>query len=298
MSRKLAMLWTSSVFILSILSILSPAQSLGTQTLSGTLVVAVPVSQGLVGCADKRLYNEQTGKADDNFVKIRKVNSNAFFVATHTVGFLDKTTGKLEFDVFKITDDYVARHAFVTGPQFWNGLRNELRSKLLAYLAKEKFKDWPETDAANNRLLFNLVFFATGGNITRSYTLRVFYEKQQTPVIDVPNVISEVVRTPKLIGKGKEVIDYLARNPSVAADPSILRFDQGRFDIAKTTVNNAVDFAGKLFSLANTAIPQARVSATYDCALLGYQNGFQWINHSDAQTAAIILPMWKRSILF
>ncbi|HTK38376.1 MAG TPA: hypothetical protein VL325_07780 [Pyrinomonadaceae bacterium] len=297
MSRKLAVLWTSFVFSLSVLSILSPAQSPGTQTLSGTLVVAVPVSEGLVGCADKRLYNEQTGKADDDFVKIRKVNNNAFFVATHTVGFLDRSTGKLEFDVFDITDKYVAQHPFVAGPQYWNGLRNELRKQLLVYLQKRKFKDWPETDSANNRLLFNLVFFATSGNTTRSYTLRVFYEKQQTPDIDVPNVISEVVRTPKLIGKGKEVIDYLARNPGVAADPSILRFDQGRFDIAKTSATDAVEFAKKLFSLTNANIPQARVSATFDCALLGYQNGFQWIGRSETPRAAV-LPVSKRFILF
>jgi len=271
-----------TVFILAALS--AGAQGLNTQALSGTLVVAVPVSDGLVGCADKRLYNEQTGKFDDNFVKIRKVNNNAFYVATHTVGFLDKTTGKLAFDVFDITDRYVAQHPFVTAPQYWNGLRNEMRKQLLAYLQKQKFKDWPETDRANNRLLFNLVFFATSGNTVRSYTLRVFYEKQQTPVIDIPNVIGEVVRTPKLIGKGKEVIDYLARNPSVAADPSILRFDQGRFDIAKTTVPDAVNFAKKLFELTNSNIPQARVSPTYDCALLGYQNGFQWLDNSGSQT--------------
>jgi len=298
MSTKLAVLWTSFVFSLSILSIPSPAQSPGTQSLSGTLVVAVPVSEGLVGCADKRLYNEQTGKSDDSFVKIHKINNNAFFVATHTVGFLDKSTGKLEFDVFDITDKYVAQHPFVAGPQYWNGLRNELRKQLLAYLQKQKFKDWPETDVANNRLLFNLVFFATNGNTVRSYTLRVFYEKQHTPVIDVPNVISEVVRTPKLIGKGKEVIDYLARNPGVAADPSILRFDQGRFDIAKTSATDAVDFARKLFVLTDAKIPQAHVSATFDCALLSYQHGFQWIDRSDAQRSATVLPVSKRFILF
>ena len=247
------------------------------ETVGGTLVVAVPVSEGIVGCADKRLFNDQTGAVDDSFVKIHKLNNNAFFVATHTVGFLDKTTGKLEFDVFKITDNYIAQHAFVAGPQFWDGLKKEIRTQLQGYLSKRKFKDWPETDVANNRLLFNLVFFASSGNTVRSYTLRVFYEKQPTPVIDMPSVIGEVVRTPKLIGKGKDVMNYLARNPSVAADPSILRFDQGRFKIANTTIPDAVNFAKKLFLIANTSVPRSTVSATYDCALLGYQNGFQWI---------------------
>lgn len=258
---------------------LALSQTGNVEIVGGTLVVAVPVAEGMVGCADKRLFNDQTGKFDDSFVKIHKINNNAFFVATHTVGFLDKTTGKLEFDVFKITDNYIAEHAFVAGPQFWDGLRNEIRTQLQGYLAKRKSKDWPETDIANNRLLFNLVFFATSGNTVRSYTLRVFYEKQQTPVIDIPNVIGEAVRTPKLIGKGKEVMDYLARNPGLAQDPSILRFDQGRFDIAKTTIRDAVNFAKKLFLIANTSVPRSTVSATYDCALLGYQHGFQWLDN-------------------
>ena len=297
MSRKFAECFAVA-FTLFCFTAVAVSQTKIIQGVEGTLVVAVPVTEGMVGCADKRLFNDQTGAVDDSFVKIHKINSNAFFVATHTVGFLDKTTGKLEFDVFKITDNYIAQHAFVAGPQFWDGLKKEIRTQLRGYLAKRKFKDWPETDVANNRLLFNLVFFASTGNTVRSHTLRAFYEKQATPVIDMPGVIGEAVRTPKLIGKGKDVMDYLARNPSLAADPSILRFDEGHFNIARTTVPDAVNFAKKLFLIANTSVPRSTVSATYDCALLGYKDGFQWINGSDTQRAAIILPVRKRFILF
>jgi hypothetical protein len=283
MPKKLETLCANVIFILFFAHGLSVAQ---TQTVGGTLVVAVPVTEGLVACSDKRLFNDQTGTFDDSFVKIRKVNDNTFFVATHTVGFLNKTTGKLEFDVFDITTKYVSQHNFVAGQPYWDGLKKEIKTQLLAYLAKRNFKDWPETDLVNNRLLFNLVFFTNTGNTIRSYTLRVFYEKQATPIIDIPNVVSEVVRTPKLIGKGKDVIDYLSRNPSVALDPSILRFDQGHFDVKKTTIPDAVGFAKKLFLIANTSVPQSTVSMTYDCALLGYQNGFQFIDDSGSQKPA------------
>jgi hypothetical protein len=46
--------------------------------------VAVPVSEGLIVCSDKRLYNHDTGTFTDNYIKIRKVSDNALFVATHT----------------------------------------------------------------------------------------------------------------------------------------------------------------------------------------------------------------------
>src|SRR5262249_39588098 len=131
---------------------------------------------------------------------------------------------------------------------------------------------------ANNRLLFNLVFYAIVGKTIRSYSMSVFYEKAPTPIIYIPDVVSEEVKTPKLIGKGKDVMNYLARSPSLSRDPSILRFDQYNFDIRTTSIADAVNFSRKLFVLTNSALPQARVSAAYDCALLSYQKGFQWLN--------------------
>ena len=266
-------------FTLLLASGLFAAQPVDTHSLHGTLVVAVPVGEGLVACADKRLFNDSTGKSDDTFVKIRKVNNNTLFVATNTVGFLDKATGKLEFDVYDITAKYAAKHE-INGALFWNGLQQEIRKQLLAYLNQRKFPDWPETDTANNNLLFNLVFYSTAGNRARSYSFTVFYEKAQVPLITMPGVVSEDVKTPKLSGKGKEVMVYLSQNPSLAQDPAVLRFDESRFDIAKTSVAAAVNFAKTLFTITNFAVPQAEVSATHDCALLGYQTGFTWIDDS------------------
>jgi len=268
--RKLA---TSTVLILALLN------TAEAQGLHGTLVIAVPVSQGLVACADKRLFNDSTGKTDDTFVKIRKANNSTLFVATNTVGFLDKTTGKLQFDVYDLVEKYTSVHDF-SSTSFWNGLKDEIRKQLVAYLKQQKFADWPETDKANNNLLFNLVFYSTAGNRARSYSFTVFYEKAQTPVITMPGVVSEDVKTPKLSGKGKDVMVYLSQNPGLAQDPAILRFDESRFDIAKTSVADAVNFAKTLFTLTNSAVPQAEVSATHDCALLGYQTGFTWIDDS------------------
>jgi hypothetical protein len=277
MTKRSAAVRTNLIFTVLFAFSLTGVTSAAAQSLSGTLVVAVPVNEGLVACSDKRAFNDHTGTFDDTFVKIRKVNKNTLFVVTNTIGFLDRSSGKTEFDVFAITEAYLSQNAFANELRFWNGIKNEIRKQLLDYLAKRKFADWPETDRVSNKLLTNLVFFSTTEKESASYTLRVFYEKARTPVVYISNVVREVVRTPKLIGKGKSVIDYLARNPSAAQDPAIQRFDQTRYDIKTTTIKDAVTFAEKLFHLTNTSIPQARVSSTHDCALLSYQNGFEWI---------------------
>ncbi|HEY2867132.1 MAG TPA: hypothetical protein VGJ02_08570 [Pyrinomonadaceae bacterium] len=256
------------------------AQRKSVFAVGGTLVVAVPVQQGLVVCSDKRLYNDTAGTYRDDFVKIHQVGRSALFVATHTTGFLNKTTGKMDFDIFEITSRYVAQHSFVPDQRFWDGLKMEIHDQLTQYLSKLRYEDQPETDTANNKLLFNLVFYSIEGNAARSYSMSVFYEKARTPIIFTPGVVTETVRTPKLTGKGKDVMAYLSGSPSLSRDPSILRFDESNFKIAQTSIFDAVDFAKKLFVLTSTALPQAEVSATYDCALLDYQNGFRWLTET------------------
>ena len=246
----------------------------------GTLVVAVPVQQGLVVCSDKRLYNDTAGTYRDDYVKIHQVGQNALFVATHTTGFLNKATGKMDFDIFDVTSRYVAQHPFVPDQHFWDGLKKDIHDQLVQYLSKLSYVDQPETDIANNKLLFNLVFYSVAGSTAHSYSMSVFYEKARTPIIFTPGVVSETVRTPKLLGKGKDMMVYLSNSASLSRDPSILRFDESNFSVTRTSVADAVDFAKQLFVMTNTALPKAEVSATYDCALLDNQNGFRWLTET------------------
>jgi hypothetical protein len=276
----LAIRASAIVLFIFLTFVIAAGQQRNVYAVGGTLVVAVPVQDGLVTCSDKRLYNDATGTYRDDFVKIHQVGSNALFVATHTTGFLNKTTGKMEFDVFDITAHYVSQHKVSPDSQFWDGLKKEIRDRLLQYLAKQKYQDWPATDVANNRLLFNLVFYSMEGNAIRSYSMSIFYEKAPTPVVFITVPAREEVKTPKLLGKGKDVMGYMSKSSSLSSDPSILRFDQSYFNAKATNTNDAVNFAKKLFALTNSALPQAEVSATYDCALLSYQNGFQWLDNS------------------
>lgn len=257
---------------------LAASQDNKVEEVGGTLVVAVPVRDGLVVCSDKRLLNEATGGFRDDFVKLHKVNDSAVFVATHTTGFLNKTTGKMGFDIFDVTQNFVARNAFSPKREYWTALRREIQTKLSSYLSSQNFQDLPETDVANNRLLFNLVFFSVDESQIHSYSISVFYEKAQRPVINVADVVSEIVRTPKLIGKGKDVMMLFARDPSLGRDPAILKFDQSNFSTQRTSAADAVNFAIRLFKLTNSELPEAAVSAAHDCAVLRFVDGFSWID--------------------
>ena len=263
-------------------STLAPATK--EQSLRGTLVVAVPLQEGLVTCADKRLFNVEDGTYSDNNVKIRKVGHNVLFVATNTIGFYDPKNKKTVFDAFEVAANYTSRNGFDDDREFWDGLKTEIRKKLLEYFAARDYSEWPDTDRANNNLLFNLIFYSVDGGRRRSHTLQVFYEKKRTPVISVTGPLSEEIRSPKLTGKGRDLMTYIARNPSLASDPLILKFDEARFNIQQTSINDAVEFSRRLFHLTNTGVPKAQVSSTFDCALLSYQQGFRWIEGGPAES--------------
>lgn len=247
------------------------------QRLRGTLVVAVPVKEGLVTCADKRLFNIDDGTYTDYNIKIRKVSDKVLFVATSTIGFYDRKSKRIAFDAFRITEEYISRNRFSDDGKFWDGLKNEIRIELRKYFADRDYSEWPESDRANNNLLFNLIFYSVDGGQARSKTVQVFYEKRRAPLVNVTGPVGELIWSPKLAGKSRDLMAYISQNPALVSDPVILKFDQSRFDIQKASTGDAVEFSRRLFRLANTGVPKAQISATFDCALLGYRGGFRWI---------------------
>lgn len=243
----------------------------------GTLVVAVPVDIGLVACADKRLFNAEASTFTDNFVKVRRAGPNAVFAATHTVGFYDRKRKLTAFDAFDVVQDYVDKNPYRNDKDFWDGLKVAILQRMLTYLSSQPYAIWPETDSANRGLLFNLIFYAMNGGKPYSQTVKVLYEKKKTPVVTVMPPVAELLTSPVLAGKGRDVLKYLDRTPSAASDPMIMRFDERTFSASSTTTSDAVDFARKLFTITSTAVPQAQVSPTFDCALIDRTSGFRMV---------------------
>lgn len=260
---------------LAIVAVISIAAQ--TEGLQGTLVVAVPVDVGLVVCADKRLNNAVAGSFSDDNVKVRRAGPDAVFAATHTVGFYDRKSQKLAFDAFKTTQDYVDKNPFSNSKPFWDGLKLAILQEMFIYLSGKPHAAWPETDTANRGLLFNLIFYSISNGRPYSQTIKVLYEKKSTPVVTVMPPVAELVMSPVLSGKGRDVMRYLDRTPAVANDPAILKFDERTFTVATTSTSDAIDFSRKLFTLTNTAVPQAHVSPTFDCALLDRNSGYRML---------------------
>ena len=263
-----------AVFLAIVAAISVTAQ---TDRLHGTLVVAVPVDVGLVVCGDKRLNNAEAGSFSDDNLKVRRAGPDAVFAATHTVGFYDRKSGKMAFDAFKTTQDYVDKNPFRNDKEFWDGLKVAILQQMLAYLSTKPYASWPETDTANRGLLFNVIFYSISNGRPYSQTVKVMYEKKKTPVVTVMPPFAELVTAPKLSGKGRDVMKYLDRTPAVANDPAILKFDERSFTVATTHTTDAIEFSRKLFLLTTTAVPQAHVSPTFDCALLDRNTGYRML---------------------
>ncbi len=275
-------MWKGTIFLVFLFLLTNSFLLAADPGLRGTLVVAVPVSDGLVVCADKRLYNNDSGTFTDNNIKLRKVSDTALFAATNTVGFYDEKAKTMAFNAFDVTSTYASRNDLNSGKRFWDGLKKEITARLKDYFAGRPYAEWPESDRQNNNLLFNLIFYSVRDGKAWSHSLKVFYEKARTPVIFISDPIREQVRTPKLAGKGREVMNYLARDRQLAANPLIQRFDETRFDLKTSTADDAVEFARTLFRATSDRVPQANVSQTFDCAMISYENSFRWLSNSPA----------------
>jgi hypothetical protein len=244
----------------------------GASTSMGTLVVAVPVREGLVVCADKRLSNAADLTFTDSNLKLRRAGNNALYAATSTVGFYDDKAGKMAFNVFDVTSGYVDRAGFSVGREFWDGLKKEIRGSMDAYFRAHTYAEWPESDGAGSDLLFNLIFFSIEGGRAWSHQVSVHYIKARTPVVSIVGPIREEIRTTKLVGKGKEVISYLERS-GPTLDRSMLKFGASNFNVSDTSAAEATRFAKSLICLASSGVPEAFVSPASDCASLSHSTG-------------------------
>lgn len=273
--------------IIQLLIVCAFASAAFAESVGGTLVIGIPVNDGLVVCADKRLYNSDAETFTDDYVKIRKAGDLALFAATHTIGFYDRKNKRMGFDAFETTEKYLKKNSFSPTRAFWSGLKSEITTDLKNYFTTQKFADLPATDTANKGLLFNLIFYSLDGGKRYSHTVRVFYRKAQTPVIFITEPIFEQVTAPQLSGKGRDVMKFLARDAQAANDPAILRFDERVFKPDQTTREQAESFSARLFDLTNKNVPLAHVSSTYDCASIDRTDGFSmFTDYSAAKPSA------------
>jgi hypothetical protein len=247
--------------------------------LEGTLVVAIPTKEGLVVCADKRLHNNFTGEISDTFVKIYKLRKNALFTAVDGIGLIDKQTLKKEFDAFDTVNRFSTEVPFEDNEKYWSGLTAALKEEINQYLLKRSFSDWPESGSKDSGYaMFSVIFYYLDTeNLIKSRVLKFRYIKQQPPILDPVVEPASIVKTPKLSGKARLVIDMLSNDPALYEDSQIKELDEKVFDYKAFSIIRATELANRLITISSTRLPEAYISPSCDCAILRYRGGFKWL---------------------
>jgi len=138
----------------------------------GTLVLIIPCKDGILICADKRMYRPSIG-IDDNFPKIIKLNNyNGYAVMGAPTVWRNKI--KI-FDVFDLLNEKLKENTISDNNDFWNNLKYEVRNKFINTVLNAPYNDWPESQyPQNNYILFQVIFFHTDGQKNPKMSLLQF----------------------------------------------------------------------------------------------------------------------------
>src|SRR5215813_3822666 len=109
----------------------------------GTLILAIPVREGLVLCGD-RLITDQTGARVGEETKIKPVGERAAFVVSGRVGLDMNTTPRtVLFDAHQLIEQFLKDKDIETVD--WEAYRTTLRDEFLRALERVPFEQWPES---------------------------------------------------------------------------------------------------------------------------------------------------------
>lgn len=281
---------------------------------NGTLIVVIRATKGVLGCADRRTHS--SGTDSDNYLKIRRIKSNGFFVTSGVLAITASdaatpaTTLSTVFDANELIEAFVNddHNTLTDGVKFWDTLRQTIALEL------SKVEGKPLPDVAGPKLILSPFLVALlGDQITEPHLLlhsRFFYLDGQRTIVttELTCVFDEAtkrtsVKTACWVGKAKQLKDTPIVSLSVTSDEFFnelrsgteSRFDALRHDIRLKpfladdipipSLDRAQEFARLLISLTSEHGPlihsDVRVSSTCDCAVLDYNGKFMWLREPD-----------------
>lgn len=150
----------------------------------GTLVLIIPCRDGILICADKRMYRPSVG-IDDNFSKVIKLNNfNGYAIIGAPIVWRNKI--KI-FDVFDLLNEKLKEEAISDKDDFWNDLMYEVRIKFINTVLNAPYNDWPNSEyPQNNYILFQVIFFHTDDQkIPKMSLLQFRYIKNINPLVEI-----------------------------------------------------------------------------------------------------------------
>lgn len=260
----------------------------------GTLVIAVPSKEGLVVCADKRVYYIEENITKDEKIKIIQVGGHGLFAS---VGMLSFTrTAKFDPNPISIEVDRLVENYFKK--KDIRIFKNEQWNDFCQYLEKIFNADnyqIPSNDPSKP-FLQGAFFYLDLKNSINCTVVKLFIHKgrysslsglgvQATFETEPEHIIKNSI---KVLGEAaviKEVknetnsrFDDIRRNPLVQKV-----FNSQAIPLGTFTSQEAKDFASYLIEITSkrsNLIPgfKGHVSPTCDCAILDFKDGFRWID--------------------
>jgi hypothetical protein len=169
------------MFVLFIASSTRPRASVLTR--GGTLILAIPVREGLVLCGD-RLISDNAGVRVAEETKIRPIGTKGAFVLTGTVGLdLSTTPRTVLFDANELTEKYLKGRDI--DKVDWDDYCRVLGDAFKNALERVPFDQWPPSRRGTESVFQVLVFYVDAQHDLQGRYVRLEYLKQQPPQIDL-----------------------------------------------------------------------------------------------------------------
>src|SRR5262249_32354082 len=149
----------------------------------GTLILAIPVREGLVLCGDRWITDDNGIRVGEE-TKIRPFGRRTVFVLSGKGGLDLLTTPRTTlFEANPLTEEYV-KGRDIEATDWWD-YRKMLGGAFQHALEQIPFEQWPESKWGDDSLVHVLVFYVDDQRQLQGSYVRLKYLKQQPPKIEL-----------------------------------------------------------------------------------------------------------------
>lgn len=259
------------LFALSLFTVNYPAKSENFRT--GTLIVLVPLVDGVLVCADKRSLDR------NDVVKIYPIGNAGLFTVNgiHAINADNAETFNAETTVkaFLSTDTHIDKERL-------EQIKEALRVAFIPYLPHLKRLNYEGMeDQPLGLTLFevNIIYRGNDRNLRNGYILAK-YVKTRSPQAVFSTSDDPLEPRVQVLGENE-----LAQRITTGEDtrfPMLRRFLTGSYSNEEATPEGAYEFAKSLIEISSAEDPSGRISKECDCAVIGTNTPFTWLDKTVA----------------
>lgn len=267
----------------------------------GTLVVIIPTQDGVVVCADKRIFNRPKGRYEDTTDKIQQLGDKGLLANTGFTYVSNDIPGgeQVIFDLERTLTNFFAGRDLSKFSAYKDELKHILSLEVVNVgrnLGPTVLRNSiPSRDNVGNHLLFA--------------TVLIYLDHENKPHITVIeaefnlSAINYFQANVVILPQSNDFFNHGTATVMGETDlyGEVLRGTNSRFDDLRNnkdyrrfifdnppsrtvTVDQAVKFAVQIIKDSSERInlinPMARISPNTDCAILSYTDGFKWLHRN------------------